>query len=126
MSSTKTTKRLNLDQLHAAGIETFSVIGDPDSDDEKVIETEDVTQVELDSVIDSYVYDPDFGKPVEVLNLRNAYPTLRAWAEDAATQYAAWPNKTQNQKNDVTRVMLQRLGLMCDRLADLIQHLGLD
>jgi hypothetical protein len=52
--------------------------------------------------------------------LRNAYATLRAWQADAEAAYADWPNKSAAQKDATTRVTIQRLGILCDRLADLL------
>jgi hypothetical protein len=52
--------------------------------------------------------------------IRQAYTTLRQWADDAETTHANWPTMTQQQKDVVMREVIQRLGLFFDRFADLL------
>jgi hypothetical protein len=52
--------------------------------------------------------------------LQAAYQTLRQWSVDAATNHANWPTKTNAQKDATHRETIRRLGVLMDRLADLL------
>jgi hypothetical protein len=52
--------------------------------------------------------------------LRAAYQTLRQWSVDAATNHTNWPNMTNAQKDVAHRETIRRLGILMDRLADLL------
>jgi hypothetical protein len=52
--------------------------------------------------------------------LRNAYQTLRQWSADAQANYDTWPTKTNAQKDAAQRETIRRLGILMDRLADLL------
>jgi hypothetical protein len=52
--------------------------------------------------------------------LRTAYSTLRQWAIDAQANYDTWPTKTNAQKDAAQRETIRRLGILMDRLADLL------
>jgi len=52
--------------------------------------------------------------------LRNAYQTLRQWSVDAATNHTNWPTMTNAQKDAAQRETIRRLGILMDRLADLL------
>ncbi len=52
--------------------------------------------------------------------LRQFYPTIRQWSLDAQAAYDDWPNKTQTQKDVALRETIRRLGVMMDRLADML------
>lgn len=58
--------------------------------------------------------------------LRNAYPTLRQWSQDAATTNTNWPNLTAAQKDAATRETIRRLGMFLDRFGDLLVALNAD
>lgn len=51
---------------------------------------------------------------------RNAYQTLRQWADDAAQVNTDWPTMTQAQKDNALRETIRRLGVFLDRFADLL------
>ena len=46
--------------------------------------------------------------------------TLRAWAADAATVFTNWPTMTAAQKDAATRTLIQRLGFVASKAADLL------
>ncbi len=50
--------------------------------------------------------------------LKQAYPTLRQWAQDAATANTNWPTMTAAQKDATTRESIRRLGVFLDRFGD--------
>jgi hypothetical protein len=52
--------------------------------------------------------------------LRAAYQTLRQWSVDAQDAYDTWPTKTNAQKDATQRETIRRLGVLMDRLADLL------
>jgi len=52
--------------------------------------------------------------------IRQSYQTLRQWSLDAQDAYDTWPTKTAAQKDAVHRETIRRLGLLMDRLADLL------
>jgi hypothetical protein len=52
--------------------------------------------------------------------LRQAYTTLRQWSIDAQANYDTWPTKTNAQKDAAQRETIRRLGILMDRLADLL------
>lgn len=56
-------------------------------------------------------------------NLRQAYQTLRSWADDARATDAAWDTLTQAQKDARLHILFARLGPFMDRLADLLSEL---
>lgn len=68
--------------------------------------------------------DDDFNTVASVL--RQAYPTLRQWAGDAATVNTNWPTMTAAQKDAAMRTTIQRLGIFLDRFADLLQMMNTD
>jgi hypothetical protein len=52
--------------------------------------------------------------------IKNAYQTLRQWSVDAATNHTNWPTMTNAQKDAAQRETIRRLGILMDRLADLL------
>jgi hypothetical protein len=52
--------------------------------------------------------------------VKNAYQTLRQWSVDAATNHTNWPTMTNAQKDAAQRETIRRLGILMDRLADLL------
>jgi hypothetical protein len=52
--------------------------------------------------------------------VKNAYQTLRQWSVDAQANYDTWPTKTNAQKDAAQRETIRRLGILMDRLADLL------
>jgi hypothetical protein len=52
--------------------------------------------------------------------LKSAYQTLRQWSVDAQDAYDTWPTKTNAQKDATQRETIRRLGVLMDRLADLL------
>jgi hypothetical protein len=52
--------------------------------------------------------------------LKAAYQTLRQWSVDAQDAYDTWPTKTNAQKDATHRETIRRLGVLMDRLADLL------
>ena len=52
--------------------------------------------------------------------VRTAYQTLRQWSVDAQANYDTWPTKTNAQKDAAQRETIRRLGVLMDRLADLL------
>lgn len=61
-----------------------------------------------------------------VTALRQAYPTIRQWASDAAATNTNWPAMTAAQKDAATRETIRRLGVFLDRFGDLLQTLNAD
>jgi hypothetical protein len=55
-----------------------------------------------------------------------AVSALRTWASDAQTAAGNWDGWTQTQKNAATKTMMTRFGVLCERLADLVEAQGLD
>lgn len=49
-----------------------------------------------------------------------AYQTLRQWSADAQAAYDDWANKTSGQKDAVMAETIRRLGILMDRLADIV------
>jgi hypothetical protein len=56
----------------------------------------------------------------------SAVTGLRTWATDAQTATANWDGWTQTQKNAAMKTVVTRFGVLCDRLADLIEAQSLD
>jgi len=52
--------------------------------------------------------------------IKAAYQTLRQWSLDAQAAYDDWPNKTAANKDATQRETIRRLGVLMDRLADLL------
>ena len=52
--------------------------------------------------------------------VKQAYQTLRQWSVDAQANYDTWPTKTNAQKDAAQRETIRRLGVLMDRLADLL------
>lgn len=57
-------------------------------------------------------------------NLIAAYTTLRSWAQDAATTSGNWANLTAAQKDNIAHVVVTRVGILCDHLADFLITTG--
>lgn len=55
---------------------------------------------------------------------RQAYSTLRQWASDADTTNTNWPSMSTAQKDAAMRETIRRLGILSDRLADLLLVTG--
>lgn len=53
-------------------------------------------------------------------HLRQAYQTLRDWAEDARSVEAGWDTMTAGQKDAALRALFGRTGTYLDRVADLL------
>jgi hypothetical protein len=78
-----------------------------------------------DGLIDTEVIDYELTGEAEQRHLsperiRNAYQTLRQWSADAATNHTNWPTMTNAQKDAAQRETIRRLGILMDRLADLL------
>jgi hypothetical protein len=73
---------------------------------------EEVIEFELTGEAEQAHLSPD--------RLRNAYQTLRQWSVDAQANYDTWPTKTNAQKDAAQRETIRRLGILMDRLADLL------
>lgn len=58
--------------------------------------------------------------------LVNAYPTLRQWAVDAQTTYDAATAGARALTPVEEREFLRRMGILMNRLADLLAHIQLD
>jgi hypothetical protein len=58
-------------------------------------------------------------------NLKNIITTLRTWKTNADSAVSAWDGQTQAQKNATLKVVIERFGTLCDRMADFIQVLKL-
>jgi hypothetical protein len=56
----------------------------------------------------------------------NAVTGLRTWASDAQTATNNWDGWTQTQKNAAMKTVITRFGILCDRMADMIEAQGLD
>jgi hypothetical protein len=74
----------------------------------------------VNAQISAYTYDPNWGVAIERQTLRSTVPTLRQWAQDARDAVAAWDGQTQAQKNAVLKVLVDRMGTLLDRMADMI------
>ncbi len=48
--------------------------------------------------------------------------TLRSWADDAVTVFNNWPTMTAGQKDTAMRTIVQRLGILANKLADQLDH----
>jgi hypothetical protein len=51
---------------------------------------------------------------------------LRSWASDAQTATNNWDGWTQAQKNAAMKTVVTRFGILCERMADMIEAQGLD
>lgn len=78
----------------------------------------------IQEAINSYVDDPDFELPAEERALRGIYTVLKGWAAEEAATVSGWSSLTATQKDSAHRQLHQRFGVLVDRLADLIRHLG--
>jgi hypothetical protein len=76
-----------------------------------LISTEDIEFV-LEGEAEQLHLSPD--------RLRTAYAALRQWSADAQASYDDWPNKTNAQKDATYRETIRRLGVLMDRMADLL------
>lgn len=61
-----------------------------------------------------------------IARLRQDYATLRQWSQDAATTNTNWPTMTQTQKDNATRETIRRLGILLDRVGDVLVALNAD
>jgi len=52
------------------------------------------------------------------------YQTLLVWAADAAGAADSWATLTNAQKDAINKTVITRLGLLCERLAELLRLLG--
>lgn len=82
----------------------------------------------IQAVINAYVLDLVRAKSAtaEEARLKKSYTTLRQWAQDARDEVAAWDSQTTAQRNAAIKVTIDRLGKLCDGMADLIKTGGLD
>jgi hypothetical protein len=78
----------------------------------------------IQTVLNGYVYEPDFFLVLEAKNLRNVVSTLRNWAAAAHTESTAWAGQTQAQRDAAMATTFDRLGTFFDRFADAITVLG--
>lgn len=82
----------------------------------------------IQAVIDAYVLDSVRAKSAtaEEARLKKSYTTLRQWAQDARDEVAAWDSQTTAQRNAAIKVTIDRLGKLCDGMADILKNGGLD
>lgn len=82
----------------------------------------------IQAVIDAYVLDPVRAKSAsaEEARLKQSYSILRQWAADARTEVAAWDGQTTAQRNAAIKIIIDRLGKLCDGMADILKNGGLD
>ena len=52
------------------------------------------------------------------------YATLLAWGADAANTADNWATLTNVQKDAINKTVITRLGLLCERLAEVLQRIG--
>jgi hypothetical protein len=72
------------------------------------------------------VSDAEIQRRDAPLKLRQSYTALRQWQQDAITTVAEWDTLTQAQKNTRLKIVIERFGLLSDRLADLLLAQSLD
>ena len=75
-------------------------------------------------VFAGYVFDPEFGGPPPIKNLKTAIPALRGWANDAIATVDLWDGLTTARRFAEVKVVITRFGVLSDRLADLLAHMG--
>lgn len=68
----------------------------------------------------------DAARMLKKQSVGGAVATLRTWAQDAQTATANWDGWTQAQKNAAMKTMVTRQGILCERLADMIEAQRLD
>ena len=122
-----TSKSINLPQL-ASELGGAGVSG-PDiatclSNASKTIWADNITQAALDNGIAAHAANPDFGTPPKQLNLKNAVTSLRQWSTDVATESGAWAGQNTAQRDAAMATMFTRLGVLLDRMADVIETAG--
>lgn len=81
-------------------------VGSVDIDQDRVIVT-GTPPPDAQAIIDSYVYDPDFGKPVEETSLRDDIAQRLQALDDATRTQAAWNGLTAAQRQELTRQAIQ-------------------
>lgn len=59
-----------------------------------------------------------------IARLRQDYATIRQWSLDAATTNTNWPTMTQAQKDSAIRETIRRLGVLLDRVGDVLVALN--
>lgn len=76
--------------------------------------------------IAAYLYDPLWNLAPEARALRGTVATLRQWADDAEAVVAEWDGLTTAQRFTRLKVVVDRLGKLLDRMADVVTVQGLD
>jgi hypothetical protein len=81
----------------------------------------------VNAVIAAYAHDPDFGLASEVITLHGFVSALRQWSDDAdaaITLGGGWVGTTYSAGKDaILKVVITRLGRLCDRMADVLERL---
>jgi hypothetical protein len=78
------------------------------------------------TVVSRLVSDEDLSREQAPDRLRQAYSLLRQWSTDAQTTASTWDTLTTAQKLSALKLVVERLGTLSDRLADLLQAQRLD
>lgn len=90
------------------------------------------TMAELDAAWQQLLLDrqanasDEASRDAKKLNVKNAVPTLRQWATDAASAVAAWDGQTTAQRFAALKIVVTRFGVLSDRMADIIQAQRID
>lgn len=105
MGKATTTKRINQGQLlgQVAG-DTMRVRGNLDSDEEKEVEVEGMSDQEVADALGAYVYDDNHGRPQSEVGLRAARQKSRAVLQGQDTFTA------QEMQRAVARLILRTTG----------------
>ena len=72
------------------------------------------------------ISDADILRRDAPTRLRQSYAALRQWQTDAMTTVGEWDALTQAQKNARLKIVIQRFGLLCDGVADLLLAQAMD
>jgi hypothetical protein len=125
MSQLSTTKRITLAKLalELGGISVNCGDALPDSDHPKTIEA-DVPMSILETVVAAHIFEPDYELTIESKNLKQDYSILKQWAQDATSLVEAMTTANRALTLQEQRVIVTRLGRLCDRMADIIRENG--
>jgi hypothetical protein len=75
----------------------------------------------IQTVINAYVIDNDFGIPAEIIRLRTFYTNLATWADSAALVDTNWSGNTYTATKDgQLRILYRNISLLANGLRDLL------
>lgn len=106
-----TDREVRPDQLKAelGGADVFTSEG--------IVEAEGVSEVTLQTAVDTHTPDPAFGAPAEEVSLRDDIAQRLQALDDATRTQAAWNGLTAAQRQEVTRQAIQGFVRLCRFIA---------